>query len=146
MLNIKNSIYLFLCCVMLVSCAWGTSFTQTGKKYPPYRGDVQVYYEPPAGLQYEEIGLVSTEANQVHLKTIAIKALQKRAAEKGANAIIMTGLEGRENNTDLPESRKNMDGAGLYGNTRSDLLRPNPDYTPKSVIIKARAIRIESVH
>jgi hypothetical protein len=131
--------------MMLVSCAWGTSFTQTGKRYPPYRGDVQVYYEQPAGLHYEEIGLVSTEANQVHLKASAIKSLQEKAAEKGANAIIMAGLEERDKDTDLPGSRNNMDEAAQSGIPRSGLFRPNPDYAPRYVTIKARAIRIEPV-
>ena len=130
---------------MLVSCAWGTSFTQTGKRYPPYRGDVQVYYELSAGVHYEEIGLVSAEANQIHLKASVIKALQEKAAEKGANAIIMTGLEERDRNTDLSGNRRNVDDTIHSGNTRSDLFRPNPDYAPKYVTIKARAIRIEPV-
>jgi hypothetical protein len=130
---------------MLVSCAWGTSFTQTGKRYPPYRGDVQVYYELPAGVHYEEIGLVSTEANQVHLKESVIKALQEKAAEKGANAIIMTGLEETDKNTDFSGNRRNGDDAIQSGTTRSDFFRPNPDYAPKYVAIKARAIRIEPV-
>ena len=130
---------------MLFSCAWGTSFTQTGKRYLPYRGDVQVYYELPAGVQYEEIGLVSTEAHQVHLKASVIKALQEKAAEKGANAIIMMGLEERDKNTDLSGNRRTGDDAFQSGNTRSDLFRPNPDYTPKYVTINARAIRIEPV-
>ena len=130
---------------MLVSCAWGTSFTQTGKRYPPYRGDVQVYYELSAGVHYEEIGLVSAEANQIHLKASVIKALQEKAAEKGANAIIMTGLEERDRNTDLSGNRRNVDDTIQPGNTRSDLFRPNPDYAPKYVTIKARAIRIEPV-
>jgi len=131
--------------MMLISCAWGTSFTQTGKRYPPYRGDVQVYYEPPTRVQYEEIGLVSTEANQVHLKASVIKTLQEKAAEKGANAIIMIGLEERDKNTDLSGNRGIGDDAIQSGNTRSDLFRPNPDYAPKYVTIKARAIRIEPV-
>ena len=145
MFNIKNKTYLIICCTMLVSCAWGTSFTQTGKMYPPYRGNVQVYYELPAGVHYEEIGLVSTEANQVHLKASVIKALQEKAAEKGANAIIMRGLEEIDENTDLSRNRRNRDDAIQSGNTRSDLSRPNPDYAPKYVTIKAQAIRIEPV-
>ena len=130
---------------MLVSCAWGTSFTQTGKRYPPYRGDIQIYYEPPVGLQYEEIGLVSTEANQVHLKASVIKALQEKAAEKGANAIMIMGLEEIDKNTDLSGNRRKGDDATQSGNTRSDRFRPNPDYAPKYVTIKARAIRIAPV-
>ena len=145
MLNIKKQICIILCCTMLVSCAWGTSFTQTGKRYPPYRGDVQVYYELPVGLQYEEIGLVSTEANQVHLKASVIKAFQEKAAEKGANAIIMIGLEERDKNTDLSGNRRTGDDAAQSGTTRNDLFRPKPDYAPKYVTINARAIRIELV-
>jgi hypothetical protein len=130
-------------CLSLLSCTWGTSFTQTGKRYPPYNGKVQVYYEPPVGLVYEEIGLVTTEAYPIHLKSQVIKSLQEKAASKGANAIIFTGFEKTSRDTDLPMDRRDADEVPYSGNTRSELSRPQVDYVQKIITVKARAIRIE---
>lgn len=145
MTNKNNLTIIILCCLMLFSCAWGASFTQTGKKYSPYKGMVQIYYEPPVGLSYEEIGLVSAEANEVHLKTSMINVLKEKAASKGANAIILTGFEKNDRNGDLFENKQNINQGMQSGNARANSFRPQSDYTPKVVTMKARAIRIEPV-
>lgn len=143
--NVKSTVVILsIFCLFLLSCTWGTSFMQTGsKRYPPYKGKVQVYYEPPVGLAYEEIGIVTAEAHPVHLKSKAIKALQEKAASKGANAIIFTGFEKTSRDRDLPVDRRDADEVPNLDNTRSELSRPQVDYVPKIITIKARAIRIE---
>lgn len=127
----------------IYACAWQTSFTRTGGKYPPYKGEVQVYYEPPVGLVYEEIGLVSAETNEVHLKSKVIQALQRRAAAEGANAIILTDLKANGDRLSPPSYGTPP---GLYAEPndgRTEQFRPQYNYVPKIVTLGARAIRIE---
>jgi hypothetical protein len=141
--NKNNLIVIIFCCLTLFSCAWGASFTQTGKKFPPYTGPVQVFYEEPVGLSYEEIGLVSADANEVHLKATMITALKEKAAGKGANALILTGLERTDRGGDSAENKGHTNEIVPSGNTRTDLFRQKADYTARIVTMKARAIRIE---
>lgn len=68
-------------------------FTRTGNIYPSYRGSVKVFTSPPTDLQYEEIGWVSSSGGMVHEWTHLIEAMQKKAASKGANAIIIVSGE-----------------------------------------------------
>jgi hypothetical protein len=94
-MNMKK-VYFFVIivfvCFTLQSCATG-KFTQTGKTYPPYHGPVKVFTSPPKDLKYEEIGWVSSSGGMIHEWTHLIEAMQKKAASKGANAIIIVAGE-----------------------------------------------------
>lgn len=79
-------------CVYMVACATG-SFTQTGETFPPYEGPVKVLKSPPVDKEYVEIGWVSSSGGMVHEWTHLVKAMQKKAASKGANAIILDQTE-----------------------------------------------------
>ena len=82
-------------CVFLVSafvtgCATA-KFAQTGQTYPPYDEPVKVFWAPPQGVKYVEIGIVSSAGGIIHQWAELIEALQNEAATKGANAIIVGG-------------------------------------------------------
>lgn len=79
---------LFLLAPLLFGCAASASFTQTGETYPAYEGPVEVYFEVPE-VEYERIGIVSSQGGQVHQRADMLKAMQEEAAEYGANAIII---------------------------------------------------------
>ena len=72
----------------LIGCATA-KFTQTGTLYPPYNGVVKVYSAAPSELKYEEIGWISSSGGMMHEWTHLIEALQREAASKGANGIII---------------------------------------------------------
>ena len=76
----------------LHSCATA-KFTQTGKNYPAYQGHVKVFTSPPTDLKYEELGWVSSSGGMIHEWTHLIEAMQKKAAKKGANGIIIVASE-----------------------------------------------------
>jgi hypothetical protein len=80
----------------LFSCAT-SKFTQTGELYPPYSGPVKVLQALPTDKKYVEIGWVSSSGGMVHEWTHLIEAMQKKAASKGANAIVL-------NKTERPDS------------------------------------------
>ena len=75
----------------ITGCATA-KFAQTGQTYPPYDGPVKVLSAPPQGVKYVEIGIVSSAGGMIHQCADLIEALQKEAAKKGANAIIVGGV------------------------------------------------------
>ncbi len=79
-------------CGSLMACATG-KFTQTGETFPPYEGPVKVLKSPPVDKKYSEIGWVSSSGGMIHEWTHLIEAMQKKAASKGANAIILNQAE-----------------------------------------------------
>ncbi len=83
---------LFIACMFLVGCATA-KFTQTGNTYPAYRGPVKVLRSPPTDCEYEEIGWVSSSGGMIHEWTHLAEAMQKKAASKGANAIVVISGE-----------------------------------------------------
>jgi len=75
--------------VILTSCAT-SKYVQTGKEFAPYQGPIQVFYdEIPDTLEYSEIGLISSSGGTIHEWTHLIEAIQKKAASKGANAVLL---------------------------------------------------------
>ncbi len=80
---------IFLSFLLLLSCAT-SKFIQTGSIYPAYIGPVKVFFAmPPDSIHYEEIGIISSQGGTIHEWTHLIEAMQKKAALKGANAIII---------------------------------------------------------
>lgn len=77
--------------ILLVQGCATSKFVVTGNTYPPYNGTIKVFLSPPEDIEYEEIGIVSSSGSLIlppqwaHL----IEAMQKKAASKGANAIII---------------------------------------------------------
>lgn len=93
---VPASICLFI--FTLTGCAATASFTKTGETYPAYKGPVKVYFEVP-DTKYERIGIVSSQGGQIHQRADMIKAMQEKAAENGANAIIIISEKTKENIT-----------------------------------------------
>jgi hypothetical protein len=82
------SVFLFF--AFVVGCA-AAKFAQTGQTYPPYDEPVKVYWAPPKEVKYVEIGIVSSAGGIIHQWADLIEAMQKEAAKKGANGIIVGG-------------------------------------------------------
>jgi len=66
---------------------------QTGTVYPPYDGPVKIFKEPPEGVRYEEIGIVSAISRVGHQWAQLLTAMQKQAASVGGNGIILNEPE-----------------------------------------------------
>ena len=91
----RHYVFVFLTALILCGCAT-SKWTQTGPIYPEWTGPVKVLEKMPADGTYEEIGGVSSSATPwisdgeyPHKWTRLIKAMQKKAAMKGANAIVV---------------------------------------------------------
>ncbi|MEW6614292.1 MAG: hypothetical protein AB1401_02315 [Thermodesulfobacteriota bacterium] len=83
-----NVLFALLVVLFLAGCVT-SKFTQTGEAYPPYEGIVKVLTEPPKDKKYVEVGWVASSGGMIHEWTNLIEAMQKEAASKGANAIIL---------------------------------------------------------
>ena len=78
----------FFICLIILSCAT-VKFTPTGKIFPPHSGPVKIFKTLPTGLKYEEIGWVSADGDFNHPWAELLCLMQKEAASKGANALII---------------------------------------------------------
>ena len=83
-----KTVGIFILCFFLISCAT-SKFTQTGEIFSPYDGPVKVLRAPPEEQKYVEVGWVSSSGGLIHEWTHLIEAMQKKAAKKGANAIVL---------------------------------------------------------
>ena len=78
---------LSLLCVLIMSCAANSKFQLTGEKFSPYKGEVQVFTNLPEHKTYQKIGTVKSQG---------VEAAKKKAAQYGANAIVITRQEKTE--------------------------------------------------
>ena len=79
---------LILIGLIFIGCA-KVKFAPTGKTYPPYEGTVKIYRNPPSDLKYEEIGWVTADGDFNHPWAELLQMMQKEAASRGANALII---------------------------------------------------------
>ena len=76
----------------LTACA-KTTTTPVNPETTSGQGGVQVFYSPPTGRAYTELGIVTTQTGQTifHDRSASgmIRKMQDRAAKMGADAIIV---------------------------------------------------------
>lgn len=108
----KPLILISLLLTAITACALG-KFVRTGPTYSSYEGPVKVLFEPPKGVKYEEIGLVSSYGGMIHQWTDLIEAMQKEAAKYGANAIIIGSSSETKNSMVTYNSQFGLQG-GTY--------------------------------
>ncbi|MDE2704256.1 MAG: hypothetical protein OXI35_04255 [Gemmatimonadota bacterium] len=111
MLNSRGRIpWILLFSITMSACAQ-TQFLITGNTYEPWTGPVKILQEVPKGTQYEEIGWVSGKMGGMVSDWGAIlKAMQREAGERGANAIILVNKE-----SSTQASLGGSDQYGFYG-------------------------------
>ena len=85
--------WVLLLSFIVIACAQ-TQFVATGKTYEPWKGTVKIFRETPKGIKYEELGWISGKMGGMVADWGAIlKAMQKEAKNRGANAIILINKE-----------------------------------------------------
>ena len=85
----KKILIVLVALSFFTGCAPLVKFTPTGKTYPPHEGPVKIYETIPENLNYVEIGWVTSEGDWNHAWGELLKRLQKKAADNGANAILL---------------------------------------------------------
>ena len=58
-------------------------------QFPPYEGTVKVLENLPSQNQFTRVGVVSVEGVQLTRESNMVSALKDKAAENGANAVVM---------------------------------------------------------
>lgn len=97
----KKYMYLFrkyfLLCYILTLLAFAcaqVNFIPTGNSYEPWEGSVKILDELPSDVRYEEVGVITGKmSGMVSDWGKILKAMQKKARAKGANAIILINKE-----------------------------------------------------
>ena len=74
--------------VMITGCAT-VRFTPTGESQPPYSGAVKILKAYPSDSEYAEIGWVSADGDFNTPWSELLGLMQKEAASRGANAIVL---------------------------------------------------------
>ena len=90
--NVNSIVFIVLVRLLIQGCATG-KFTQTGNTYLPYKGPVKVFTSTPQNIEYKEIGWISSSGGMINEWTDLIEKVQRKAAVKGANAIILIQSE-----------------------------------------------------
>ena len=80
--------------LLLASCATAEFVpSESGLRFPPWSGEVRVLDQMPK-TGFERVGVVTARGGVVHGTDELTRALKARAAEQGANAIVVA--QGRE--------------------------------------------------
>ena len=74
--------------VLIAGCAT-VRFTPTGESQPPYSGAVKILKAYPSDSEYAEIGWVSADGDFNTPWSELLGLMQKEAASRGANAIVL---------------------------------------------------------
>jgi len=74
--------------LMIAGCAT-VRFTPTGESYPPHSGAVKILKAYPSDGEYAEIGWVSADGDFNTPWSELLGLMQKEAASRGANAIVI---------------------------------------------------------
>jgi len=88
-----SMLFVFIVAVLFLAGCATSKFAQTGEIYPPYEGPVKVLTEQPKDKKYIEVGWVASSGGMIHEWTDLFKAMQKKAASKGENAIILNKVD-----------------------------------------------------
>ncbi len=59
------------------------------EEFPPYEGEVRVLENLPPSNQYERVGVVIVEGVLLTKDAAMVASVKKKAAAKGANAVVM---------------------------------------------------------
>jgi len=114
----------FLITILLLS---GCSYTLGGKERGPlkvvYKGpvSVKVFFKRPVNLKYDEVGTVSALVGSPEYNLVQqIEKMQKKAASKGANGIIIVQQEKDQEST---TAQKELTGISIRITDRFYLLK-----------------------
>lgn len=83
-----RAFFLVTALLMMTGCTT-VRFTPTGESYPPNPGAVKILKAYPSDSEYAEIGWVSADGDFNTPWSELLGLMQKEAASRGANAIVL---------------------------------------------------------
>ena len=84
-----RSIFLLAAALGLIAGCATVRFTSTGESFPPHAGAVKILKAYPDDGAYDEIGWVSADGDFNTPWSELLGLMQKEAASRGANAIVL---------------------------------------------------------
>lgn len=99
---------LLLAVLFIAGCASPATFQASsgGKSYPPYEGEVRVLENLPPSDQYARIGIVKVEGVLLTKEAEMVAKIKDKAADKGANAVVMQSAMKVTKNSDGSTTRR----------------------------------------
>jgi len=82
-------VFIFAAAVLMIAGCAKVQFTPTGETYPPYPGTVKIMKAYPSDSSYSEVGWVSADGDFNTPWSELLGLMQKEAASRGANAIVL---------------------------------------------------------
>lgn len=107
-------VVLLLIALLVAGCAT-VRFTQTGETFPAHSGPVKILKSMPPEGTYAEVGWVSADGDFNNPWSELLGMMQKEAANRGANAIVIE----EKFTTQMDTTQVNMGTANQSGETRS---------------------------
>ena len=92
----------------IAGCASPATFQPSsgGQKFPPYEGEVRVLENLPSSDQYTRIGIVKVEGVLLTKEMEMVAKIKEKAADKGANAVVMQSAMKVTKNSDGSTTRR----------------------------------------
>jgi len=92
----------------IAGCASPATFQPSsgGQNFPPYEGEVRVLENLPPSDQYTRIGIVKVEGVLLTKETEMVAKIKEKAADKGANAVVMQSAMKVTKNSDGSTTRR----------------------------------------
>ena len=92
----------------IAGCASPATFQPSsgGQNFPPYEGEVRVLENLPSSDQYTRIGIVKVEGVLLTKEAEMVAKIKEKAADKGANAVVMQSAMKVTKNSDGSTTRR----------------------------------------
>lgn len=99
---------LIVAAAAIAGCASPATFQPSsgGQSFPPYEGDVRVLENLPSSDQYTRIGIVKVEGVLLTKEAEMVAKIKDKAADKGANAVVMQSAMKVTKNSDGSTTRR----------------------------------------
>ena len=100
--------YLIAAATAIAGCASPATFqpASVGQSFPPYEGEVTTLENLPPSDQYTLIGIVNVEGVLLTKETEMVAKIKDKAADKGADAVVMQSAMKVVKNSDGSTTRK----------------------------------------
>ena len=99
---------LFIALAALAGCASPATFQPStgGQTFPPYEGEVRVLENLPPSDQYTRVGIVKVDGVLLTKEAEMVAKIKDKAADKGANAVVMQSAMKVTKNSDGSTTRR----------------------------------------
>ncbi len=134
----KNLVLFFSAAIILSGC---TKIDYIGEEYPPTTKVEMYFSEEDVTREHKVMGHLIATANDIVSAEKMQKEMKKKAMEKGADAIIILGMEKYQSGESTSYSETTVEGTTKKGNPKSTTTATSTTTTEEKKQIKAILIK-----